>query len=682
MPSTATAQRAAPDDLLVRVMDAYGADSAEALLTSIPRAYHLPGMPASVSDGSPVTFIGTIKGEYRTRKGKRLGNVRTSLSVPGFRTLPLSWVSHPSKLKAMAVALGHQYPPGSTVMVSGKVSLFGDPAAPGISIDNPDMDRPDPALIRAHNAGQAVAVPVYRLTGKLRQDEVRRAMREAFAEARFTSHLPAALQTQLNLMPLQAAYAALHGLSPISPEEVEAFRLGSSRYHQRVQIERLWDVMQGMHTEASGRRDPIPLETEDLTSDLAFELTGGQRDAIRDVADDLRRGGTPARRLIQGDVGSGKSVVAYTAAVAAARAGEPVVLMAPTDILAEQLQAGVAEMAANAGVKVLYLSGKSRAAERRKAEKAAADGKPAIFVGTHAVSGLPLQRLGLLVIDEEQRFGVEIKDKLRALGPHEIVMSATPIPRSLATVVYAGQSISVIREKPKDREPVRTRLLHEDQGLDRLHAHMDEIFAAGRQAFVVCPSIDSEEMANVTDTAKKLTERFGEKRVGAIHGAMADKEIDKTLEDFRNGEFACLVATSIVEVGINVPNATLMVVMDPHRLGLAQLHQIRGRVGRGQHRGYCALVASTGSMLSEKARERLQFFSQCYDGFELAEKDMKLRGTGDLAGTAQSGFLDLDIMQLSEEAKVIHDYLCEQKTQMQTLLDESEATLDQFAPTF
>lgn len=652
-PQDEATQPAPVDSPLDRVLEAFEANSPGELLAILPRAYHVLGAaPGEVEEGTPVTLLGRILGEYTQTPHDKLGSVRTQLAIPGQR-IGLSWVSSRSRLKALFYAISNRYPPGTPVLVSGKVRRFG---AHGVSIDNPDIERPPAHVMARRTPGQTLVLPVYRLPRKLRQDQVRGAVQEAFEHVS-AGTLPAGIEQACALPGLVESLEMVHGLRPLDAGAAGALLEGRSPWHRRIQVERLWEVMrelpQLVTNPPPGQR--IEADVGDLRARLPFTLTGEQSGVLEEVMSDLRSGDRGMRRLLQGDVGSGKSVVAYLASVAVARAGFPAALTAPTDILASQLHEGIAEIAADCKVPVHYISSRSRAAERRRVEKFCRSGKPGIVVGTHLVSSLPFQRLGLLVIDEEQRFGVGVKERLGVHQPHVLAMSATPVPRSLARVLYTGQEVSIIRQRPSGRKPVKTRLFEGREAKSRLLEFMAREFEAGRQAFVVCPSIGSREMTSVNQVAGGLARRFGPDRVRSIHGEMPDAEVAKVLEAFRAGAFPCLVATTIVEVGINVPNASIMVVTDPQRLGTSQLHQIRGRVGRGAHPGYCALVPGSG--LSGEARERLEFLAGCNDGFELAEYDLTQRGAGDLGGMRQSGFLEVDIIALQREAQLIHDHL-------------------------
>jgi ATP-dependent DNA helicase RecG len=524
-----------------------------------------------------------------------------------------------------------------------------------LTIRNVEMEPASSAVLGALQDGHLLPIPVYPLTARLRQSHVRSAIRNylRIGEGRLRDAMPLNLERDLELPTLELSLEVVHGLRTVDAEQCQALVENRSKFQRRIDVERLWSAMSRMPqlSKSPAAAAELNERCEDVVAFLPFTLTGGQTAALGDVLEDLSKPFV-TRRLLQGDVGCGKSIVASLALLACARSGAPAALLAPTEVLATQLYTGALALAEKVGVKTNFVSGRIPAKQRRAVEKAAQSGRPEIFVGTHALASLPFSRLGVLVIDEEQRFGVALKDRLTALNPHVLTMSATPIPRSLATVMYAGHGVSSIKERPAGRDLVKTKIV-EEQGRDRLFGFMRATLNKGQQVFVVCPSITSEEIANVGDVARLVGVEVGADRVRVLHGEMDSAEIQDTLADFRDNKFGVLVATTIIEVGIDVPRATLMVICDPERLGLSQLHQIRGRVGRGKDPGFCALITKAGG----ETRERLEFFAATHDGFALAEKDLMNRGAGDLVGAEQSGFLDVNLLALADEATAIHRFL-------------------------
>jgi ATP-dependent DNA helicase RecG len=391
-------------------------------------------------------------------------------------------------------------------------------------------------------------------------------------------------------------------------------------------------------------------------------LTGAQERVLEEILDDLARA-RPMTRLLQGDVGSGKTVVAAVALAVAKANGCQGALMAPTEILAEQhfhnLRGLFAGLADGDRPRVELLTGSTRAAERRATLAAVKAGKVDVLVGTHALiqDGVEFKRLGLSVVDEQHRFGVrqraELVEKAQGAQPHQLAMTATPIPRTLNMVINGDLDVSVIAERPPGRQPIETRRY---VGFDRVEAYrlVREQVAAGHQAFVICPLVEaseaSEAKAAVDEAARLKREVFPELRIATLHGRMGGREKDAVMTAFRDREEDVLVSTSVIEVGIDVPNATVMVVEGADRFGLAQLHQFRGRVGRGGARSYCLLLADETTPDGE---ERLQMVVETDDGFLLAEKDLELRGPGDFIGTRQSGLPEMSWLDGSFDARLL-----------------------------
>ena len=379
---------------------------------------------------------------------------------------------------------------------------------------------------------------------------------------------------------------------------------------------------------------------------LPFPLTSAQKRAVREIADDLGSGRAMAR-LLQGDVGSGKTVVAGLAMLIAAKNGAQTALMAPTEILAEQHAESLAAWLTGAGVRLGLLTGRVRGAGRRRLLDALASGGIDALVGTHALVESPVRfrNLGLVVVDEQHRFGVAHRSRLFRKGnpsPHVLIMTATPIPRSLAWALYGELDVSVLDEKPPGRAEVTTRVREED-ARGRVYAFAGERAAANERVFVVVPAIEEglREVAAIRDTAERVAAALPEVRIGMLHGRMPPAERQAVLADFAAGRVPILVSTTVVEVGVDVPEATFMIVENAETFGLAQLHQLRGRVGRSHRRSWCALVV--GKAATPEARRRLAVLERTADGFLIAEKDLEARGPGDLLGTRQSGLPPLRV---------------------------------------
>lgn len=393
-------------------------------------------------------------------------------------------------------------------------------------------------------------------------------------------------------------------------------------------------------------------------NNLKFELTGAQKRVMHEIQADMNTG-RQMNRLVQGDVGSGKTLVALMAMLIAIDNGFQAVMMAPTEILAEQHFATIKEFLAGLDIRVELLTGIVKGKRRKEVLQGLIGGDVKILVGTHAVLEDPVQfaNLGIAVIDEQHRFGVAQRAKLWAKNenpPHILVMTATPIPRTLAMTIYGDLDVSVIDELPPGRKPIQT--IHKyDQQKASLYAGIRREIALGRQVYIVFPLItESEKMdlQNLEDGFKHLQEVFPEYRMSKVHGKMKPQEKEEEMQRFAKGETQILVATTVIEVGVNVPNASVMVIMEAQRFGLSQLHQLRGRVGRGADQSYCILVS--GYELSAETRKRLDIMCETNDGFRIAEADLKLRGPGDLEGTQQSGMaFDLKIANIAQDGQLV-----------------------------
>ncbi len=396
---------------------------------------------------------------------------------------------------------------------------------------------------------------------------------------------------------------------------------------------------------------------EQIDRMLPFSLTGAQRRVIGEVFGDMERP-FPMNRLVQGDVGSGKTAVAAACMLAAVRSGYQAALMAPTEILAEQHAKGLRRLLEPLGIQVDLLVGKLNSRERKHAYQNVRDGSCQIAVGTHALiqEGVEFKNLGFVVVDEQHRFGVLQRKALRDKGlgnPDVLVMTATPIPRTLTMTLYGDLDVSVIDELPPGRKPIKT---HFKRKGDRrgVYDNVRVLLDQGRQAYVVCPMVSESEkmMAQAAEElfAELSNSTFSDKRVGLLHGQMKPVEKDAVMEAFRRQELDVLVATTVIEVGVDVPNASVMVVEDANRFGLSQLHQLRGRVGRGEHQSFCILVADAKT---EDAMARMDIMVATTDGFKIAEEDLVLRGPGNLAGTEQSGQMDFKVADLIQDAKLL-----------------------------
>lgn len=399
---------------------------------------------------------------------------------------------------------------------------------------------------------------------------------------------------------------------------------------------------------------------EQFLSALPFKLTGAQEKVVQDINFDLEKT-YPMQRLVQGDVGSGKTVVAALAMLKAVASGHQAAIMAPTELLAEQHFQNFKSWLNPLGINVVWLSGKLKVAAKREAIEKIGSPEGQVIVGTHALfqEGVEFFKLGLIVVDEQHRFGVHQRLALREKGnkedghPHQLIMTATPIPRTLAMTAYADLDCSVIDELPPGRIPVETVVIPELKR-DAIVQRVEQACSEGRQIYWVCTLIEESESLQAQaaeDTANLLAEALGQVRVALVHGRMKAEQKEKVMSAFKAGEIDLLVATTVIEVGVDVPNASLMIIENAERLGLAQLHQLRGRVGRGSQESACVLMYH--GTLSDNARERLAVMRETNDGFEIARKDLELRGPGEVLGTKQTGMMQMRIADLQRDQKLI-----------------------------
>ncbi|MCL4125137.1 UNVERIFIED_CONTAM: hypothetical protein GTU68_049390 [Idotea baltica] len=447
--------------------------------------------------------------------------------------------------------------------------------------------------------------------------------------------------------------------------------------HRRLALEELVAHRLGLRllrVQAQRNQAPvIPAQAtlaDQLKASLSFTLTGAQQRVLNEVLENMETG-EPMLRLVQGDVGSGKTVVAALAAANAVAAGYQVALMAPTEILAEQHLLNFSDWFESLGISVGWLSGKLRVAQRRNAIEAVAMGQQRIVVGTHALfqNDVVFENLGLAIIDEQHRFGVHQRMALRNKGasesslPHQLIMTATPIPRTLAMTAYADLDCSIIDELPPGRKPVNTIAMPATRRGDVV-AGVSKAIAEGQQVYWVCTLIEESESLQAEaaeDTIATLNELLPNCRIGLVHGRLKSHDKDAIMQQFKSAELDLLVATTVIEVGVDVPNASLMVIENAERLGLSQLHQLRGRVGRGSAQSTCILLYQ--APLSQNAKERISIMRKTNDGFVIAQKDLDLRGAGEVLGTRQTGLAEFRIAELGRDSDMldtvseISDYL-------------------------
>lgn len=569
------------------------------------------------------------------------------LLTDGTATLECTWFKNIRAVR-QRLRIGNEY------IVFGK---------PGWFMSRLQMTHPDVDLPESINAA-AGAHGVYPLTERLRQRNISSRVLSGIirqflaSRPRLAETLPQAVVESENLMDLDTAIRTIH--SPASPDALQ-------RARYRLKLEELLTIQTDIVMRARKRH----LRTEGYIMPhigrwfndfyhecLPFELTGAQKRVMKEIRADLL-GGHQMNRLVQGDVGSGKTMVALMSMLLAIDNGYQACLMAPTEILATQHYETISGLTSKIGLNVKLLTGSTRTRERRIIAGQLEEGSLHILVGTHALieDKVVFKRLGFAVIDEQHRFGVAQRARLWAkseVPPHILVMTATPIPRTLAMTVYGDLDVSVIDELPPGRKPVETFLRFENQRNEVFRAAGREI-AAGHQVYIVYPLIDENDklaLKSLTEGYEMVCEAFRDVPVAFVHGRMKPAEKDYQMNRFASGEAKILVATTVIEVGVNVPNATTMIIENAERFGLSQLHQLRGRVGRGADRSFCILMSKY--QIAKETRHRLEVMTSTTDGFVIAEEDMKMRGPGDIEGTMQSGLpFDLKIANLAQDGLII-----------------------------
>jgi ATP-dependent DNA helicase RecG len=598
--------------------------------------------------GEEVTIMGQVW-DVKTRR-TRSGKVITKAIVEdGSGTVEVTWFNQPH--------LKDRLKPLSQIVLSGRVDEY----LGRLTFQSPQWEPLERELLHT-----ARLVPVYPLTEGVSARWLRKLMKRTvdYWSHRVPDHLPAEVRQRVGLLDLETALRQIH--FPGDSDELE-------RARYRLAFDELFLIQIGvLRQRRQWRSEPgqaVFVDDDTLQRfilSLPFTLTGAQQRALDEIVRDLRHD-RPMSRLLQGDVGSGKTVVAAAAMALTAAGGAQAALMAPTEILAEQHYRTISRLLGSAGdprqdraaggADVRLLTGSTPPAEKEALYRGLADGTIDVVIGTHALiqEGVRFKRLILVVVDEQHRFGVAQRAALRQKGlrfeassrqpegynPHVLVMTATPIPRSLALTIYGDLDLSIIDEMPPGRRPIETRLLLPTER-ERAYAFVRSQVERGRQAFIICPLVEESEKVEAKaaiEEHKRLQKRvFPDLRLGLLHGRMKGEEKEAGMGRFARGELDILVSTSVVEVGIDVPNASVMLVEGANRFGLAQLHQFRGRVGRGEHPSYCLLIADSTNAVSE---ERLKAIESTQDGFVLAEKDLELRGPGEFFGTRQSGLPDL-----------------------------------------
>ncbi|GAB4134476.1 MAG: ATP-dependent DNA helicase RecG [Raineya sp.] len=561
------------------------------------------------------------------------------------------------------------------VQVNQEYIVFGKPTEFNgrINIAHPEISLYNPQEIKE----QGFLFPVYRTTETMKKKMldskalakvIRQILPQALLHIRET--LPEEILATYQLISKKEALANIHFPKSIEMLEKAKFRLKFEElFYTQIKL-----IQQNLLRKASYQGfvfKNTSLLTEFYKNHLEFDLTDAQKRVIKEIHKDFTSG-KQMNRLLQGDVGSGKTIVAFIAMLLAIDNGYQACLMAPTEILAEQHYQGLKKYADSLHIPIDILTGSSTSGERKLIHDYLESGDMKILIGTHALleEKVKFKNLGLAIIDEQHRFGVEQRSKLwhknDAIFPHVLVMTATPIPRTLAMTLYGDLDVSIIDELPPGRKPIKTVHRYESHRL-RVFGFIREEIQKGRQVYIVYPLIEESEkmnLKNLMEGYESIARAFPEYQISIVHGQMKPKDKEFEMQRFLKNETQIMVATTVIEVGVNVPNASIMIIENAERFGLSALHQLRGRVGRGSEQSYCILM--TKYELSKEARERIKIMVETNDGFEIANTDLRLRGPGDLAGTQQSGVLDLLIADLSKDG----DILEKARNAAQKLLEE------------
>ena len=657
-----------------------GIATARDLLYHFPRDYAPCRTLSALRDGERACFVAQVvrRDHMIRREYRQSSDVRYSLEVEdgtgAAAVVSFARVSRRTRARWSPLAL--DYKPGTRVFVEGVVKRWGK------MVEVQYLEVYPVSEAEAPQPGEQV--PIYPLTDGVYHSQVRPAIREALEQHadQVAEILPEALRAQRGFVGVAQALRDIHW-----PRDEER----KAQARRRLVFEDFFAIQaalavrkrefqgEGQGLQLRAREDVI----ERLERALPFRLTEAQRKVIREIAADLARDRT-TNRLLQGDVGSGKTLVAVSAVLAAADSGYQAALMAPTEILAEQHQLVLSHLLPDLGVSVALLTGAVKGKPRREVCEGVKAGAVDLLIGTHALleENVAFANLGLVIVDEQHRFGVLQRATLRDKGstrlgrasPEVIVMTATPIPRTLALTVYGDLDVSVITELPQGRRPIETRWIATPD-LDDAYRLVREQVAQGRQAYIVCPLIEESEKLQA-EAATRLAEDLQQRvlrdlRVGLLHGRLKPAEKDAVMEAFRAGTVQVLACTTVIEVGVDVPNATVMVILNAERFGLAQLHQLRGRVGRGAAQSYCLLVTDsqyrpgarliadlsaalgTGDEAASQAQRRMEIMTRQGDGFVIAEADLELRGPGDFYGTRQHGLPDLRLARAVQDVELL-----------------------------
>lgn len=651
----------------------FGFETASDLLEHYPRRYAFRGELTGLNElpiGEQVSVVGEIERTSVKHLKGRSGSIFEVMLGDGYGQLSLTFFNQSWRQKELSA--------GKRGLFSGKVTAFNGK----LQLAHPDYELFEELDEDQAQAWAQLPIPIYKSSGPLTTWKIQKSIAIVLDACQVQELLPAGLLAKENLMTLKEAVRKVH--TPLNAEDWKSAR-DSLRFHEAVVLRAQLEMQRlEQHQLASAQRSEGKLVAS-FDRILPFTFTAGQKQVSKEISRDLNSG-KPMHRLLQGEVGSGKTVLALRAALTVADSGGQVALLAPTEVLASQHLSSIQktlgpELSREVGLRLL--TGSQGTKERKQTLLDLASGKCKLVVGTHALisDNVGFYDLGLVIIDEQHRFGVAQREKLRQkakLAPHVVTMTATPIPRTVAITVFGDLDVSTLTELPAGRQEIQTHVVpvFDPALVARVWGRVKEEVDSGRQVFVVCPRIEGQEEEELQEGNSEAVELEAEQsrlksaaatevfhalkqnkvleglRIGLLHGRLTSDEKSETMESFESGDIDILVSTTVIEVGVNVPNASVMVVLDADRFGISQLHQLRGRVGRGEHSGLCLLVTSAeeGSL----AMQRLEAVASTNDGFKLSEIDLELRGEGDVLGNLQSGGKSsLKLLRVIKDAELI-----------------------------
>lgn len=655
-----------------KTLNKLGIYTLEDLITYYPRSYEDRSQIKKINDiadGEKVSIEVRAIMPVNVRMMGRYKSIEKTIFTDETGNITATWFNQPYISKQ--IKIGEKY------RLFGKVSVKGS----FIEINSPVFDPID----KNNNTGKII--PVYSLTSEIKQNTMRNIISNGLSIVNGLEEIePEYIVEKYNLMKYETAIRQIH-----FPDSFENFK----RARKRLVFDELMGMQLGLlklkgenNDEVKGIKYSKDVSMSDVINDLPFKLTGAQERVLEEIDGDMEDT-KPMNRLLQGDVGSGKTIIAIIAAYKAVRSGYQAVILAPTTILAKQHLENCNKILSKYGIKCDILVGGMTIKNKKEALAKIENGETNVVIGTHALleEKVVFNKLGLVVTDEQHRFGVKQRSKIIAKGdnPDVLVMSATPIPRTLALILYGDLDISIIDELPPNRKKVETIAVPK-KAENRINNFVKQQIDQGRQAYIVCPLVDKtenledEKLSSAIETYEQYKkDEFKDYKLGLLHGKMKPKEKENVMEDFKEGKIDILISTTVIEVGVDVPNASIMIIENAERFGLAQLHQLRGRVGRGEYESYCILKYGSNG---KNTKERMELMVKKSNGMEVAEKDLELRGSGDFFGTMQHGLPEFKIANLFtdvEELKEVQALAIEIINEDPKLAQEKNKKLNQLA---